>query len=257
MAFFKGLAGPEVLPSAQVPFNPHVASSEPKKGGNVGTNVSIRPYSGSIMTGNGHDMLTMFLKIKPPIFLGSKTEDTYEFILNYYETLHKLGIFINMGFSFYSNFKVRPSSSGEFIQSVDILLFLHLLAPNFMFFFVENYVPKTLRDWKKYEFIALEKGGMSLAAYVAKFHAFSRYTTQLVTIEEERIQLFTRGLNSELQVLSIHMTSAERSFNEGTTYVNKVEGVRRYDHAKACLREPRVLVISKDLILEDPVDQRW
>ena len=37
-----------------------------------------------------------------------------------------------------------------------------------------------------------------------------RYATQLVTIEEERIHLFIRGLNSELQVLYVHMTAACR-----------------------------------------------
>jgi len=72
-----------------------------------------------------------------------------------------------------------------------------------------------------------------VAAYEAKFHALSRYATQLVTTKEERIRLFIRGLNSELQVLSIHMTSAGRSFNEVTDYVKKVEGVRRDGQAKA------------------------
>ncbi|KAH0669381.1 hypothetical protein KY285_023539 [Solanum tuberosum] len=58
--------------------------------------------------------------------------------------------------------------------------------------------------------MALEQGGISVAAYEAKFHALSRYATQLVTIEEERIRLFVKGLNSELHVLSAHMTSAAR-----------------------------------------------
>ena len=92
---------------------------------------------------------------------------------------------------------------------------------------------RTLRDRKKGEFTALEQGGMTVAAYEAKFHALSRYATQLVTTEEERIRLFIRGLNSELQVLSVHMTSAGRSFNEVTDYVKKVEGVRRDGQAKA------------------------
>ncbi|WMV41337.1 hypothetical protein MTR67_034722 [Solanum verrucosum] len=73
---------------------------------------------------------------------------------------------------------------------------------------------RTLRDRKKDEFMALEQGGMTLAAYEAKFHALSRYATQLVTTEEEGIRLFIRGLNSELLVLSVHMTSIGRSFNE-------------------------------------------
>ncbi|WMV59720.1 hypothetical protein MTR67_053105 [Solanum verrucosum] len=99
--------------------------------------------------------------------------------------------------------------------------------------FLENYVPRTLRDRKKDKFMALEQCGMSVGTYEAKFHALSRYATQLVTNEEERICLFIRGQNSELQVLSVHMTSAGRSFNEVIYYVKKVEGVRRDGQAKA------------------------
>ena len=73
----------------------------------------------------------------------------------------------------------------------------------------------------------LEQGGIYVAASEAKFHAQSRCATrQLVTTKEEMIYLFIKRLNSELHVLSIHMIYAERSFNEVTNYVKKVEGVR-------------------------------
>uniref|UniRef100_M1BMB4 'chromo' domain containing protein n=1 Tax=Solanum tuberosum TaxID=4113 RepID=M1BMB4_SOLTU len=38
---------------------------------------------------------------------------------------------------------------------------------------------------QKDEFMALEQGGMTVASYEAKFHALSRYATQLVTTEED------------------------------------------------------------------------
>ena len=73
----------------------------------------------------------------------------------------------------------------------------------------------------KHEYMGLEQGSMIVVAYEAKFHALSRYATQLMTTETERIRLFIKGLNSELHVLSVHMTSAERNFNEVENFFMK------------------------------------
>lgn len=45
---------------------------------------------------------------------------------------------------------------------------------------------RTLRDRKKDEFMSLEQGSMSVVAYEAKLHALSRYSTYLVTTEDEQ-----------------------------------------------------------------------
>ena len=66
---------------------------------------------------------------------------------------------------------------------------------------------------------------MFVAAYESMFHALSRYATQLVTTEDDRIWLFIKGLGSQLQVLSVHMTSSGWSFNEVIDYAKKVEVV--------------------------------
>ena len=73
----------------------------------------------------------------------------------------------------------------------------------------------------KHEYMGLDQGSMIVVAYEAKFHALSRYATQLMTTEKERIRLLITGLNSMLHILSLHMTSAERTFNEVANFFMK------------------------------------
>ncbi|TMW89971.1 hypothetical protein EJD97_016390 [Solanum chilense] len=87
MEFFKRFDGPGGLPPTQVQANFPFAKPAPKKGGNRGLDTFFCALFGPDMTGNEHDMLTMFLKIKILIFMGPETEDFYEFIL----------LFTNMG----------------------------------------------------------------------------------------------------------------------------------------------------------------
>lgn len=67
-------------------------------------------------------------------------------------------------------------------------------------------MPRILCDRKKDEFLALMQGSMSVATIEDEFHAMSRYGTQLLGIDEESIQLYVKGLNIDLQVLSIRMS---------------------------------------------------
>ena len=44
---------------------------------------------------------------------------------------------------------------------------------------MEKYIPRTLRDMRRDEFLSVEQERMFVAAYEAKFRASSKYATQL------------------------------------------------------------------------------
>ena len=142
-----------------------------------------------------------------------------EFFLDCYERLHKLGIVHQHGVEFV-NFELQGEDKQwwrSYVECRSSALY-PLTRTHFYALFLDKYVPQFLRHSKKDEFMVLEHSAMFLTAYESKFHALSRYATQLVTTKEEKIHLFINGLNSELQILSVHMTSAGKSFNEVTIF---------------------------------------
>lgn len=44
------------------------------------------------MIGTEHEFLTLFFKMNPLLFYGSRTKDSFEFIIDFYDRLQKLGI---------------------------------------------------------------------------------------------------------------------------------------------------------------------
>ena len=74
---------------------------------------------------------------------------------------------------------------------------------SFSSLFMEKYIPRTLMDRKRDEFLSLEQGRMSVTAYEAKFHSLSRYATQLCFSPQERIRRFVKGLRSDLLILAL------------------------------------------------------
>ena len=99
--------------------------------------------------------------------------------------------------------------------------------------FMEKYIPWTLRDRRRDEFLSLEQGKMFVAAYEAKFHALSRYATQLCFSPQERIRRFVKGLRSDLQIPALQVAAAAKSFQEVVHFVIEVEGVKTNDFTTA------------------------
>ena len=75
---------------------------------------------------------------------------------------------------------------------------------SFSSLFMEKYIPQTLRDRRRDEFLSLEQGRMSVTTYEAKFRALSRYATQLCFSPQERIYRFVKGLRSDLRISALH-----------------------------------------------------
>ena len=100
---------------------------------------------------------------------------------------------------------------------------------SFSSLFMEKYIPRTLRDRKRDEFLSLEQGRMWVNAYEARFHALSSYATQLCFNPQERIRQFVKGLRSELRILALQIAATAKSFQEVVDFVIEVEGVKPED----------------------------
>ena len=85
---------------------------------------------------------------------------------------------------------------------------------SFSSLFMEKYIPRTLRDRKRDEFLSLKQGRMSVNAYEAKFRALFRYATQLCFSPQERIRRFVKGLRSELRISALQVAATAKSFQE-------------------------------------------
>ena len=62
-----------MLPPTQAQFNPLVASTVPKKSGNVVSDNFFRSLLDFVITSNELDKLTKFLMFKPPVYFYSVT----------------------------------------------------------------------------------------------------------------------------------------------------------------------------------------
>eukprot|EP00268_Persea_americana_P037111 TRINITY_DN3670_c0_g1_i1.p1 TRINITY_DN3670_c0_g1~~TRINITY_DN3670_c0_g1_i1.p1 ORF type:complete len:143 (+),score=28.28 TRINITY_DN3670_c0_g1_i1:874-1302(+) len=65
--------------------------------------------------------------------------------------------------------------------------------------FYDKYFPTYARDQKEEEFMLLIQGGMSVAAFEAKFAEWSRFATHLINMEIKKAKRFQNGLKLNLR----------------------------------------------------------
>ena len=99
--------------------------------------------------------------------------------------------------------------------------------------FMEKKIPRTLRDRRRYEFLSIGTGRMSIAAYEAKFRTLFRYATQHCFSPQERMRLFMKGLMLDWQIPAFKVAAAAKSFQEVVDFVIEVEGVKPDDFTMA------------------------
>ena len=99
--------------------------------------------------------------------------------------------------------------------------------------FMEKYIPRTLRDRRRDEFLSLEQGRMTVTTYEARFRALSRYATQLCCSPKERIRRFVKGLRSNLWISALQVAAIVKSFQEVVDFVIEVDEVQPHDFTMA------------------------
>lgn len=152
------------------------------------------------MTRKDHQLLKKFIKLKPPAFHGIENEDAFEFILDCYERFLKLGI-VQQFLVHFVTFQLREVAKRQW--SDHMACRSSIFPPLTQAQFINKYLPHTLKDHKKGEFLDIEQGNMCVVAYEAKFHALFHYATNT---KKDRRHLYVKYLNIYLQVPNVHMT---------------------------------------------------
>ena len=87
-------------PAPQVQGGKHAAAMAPRMDASLEVGTFPRLTTGSIMTGDQHELFIKFLKLKPPVFKGAESEDAYDFLVDCHELLHKMDIVERFGVEF-------------------------------------------------------------------------------------------------------------------------------------------------------------
>ena len=106
LAYLSGLSDqgltPPVFsaPAPQVPGVQHATDVAPRMDASLEIGTFPRLTTGPIMTSDQHELFSMFLKLKPPVFTGAESGDAYEFLVDCRELLDKMAIVERFGVAF-------------------------------------------------------------------------------------------------------------------------------------------------------------
>ncbi|XP_069143387.1 uncharacterized protein [Solanum lycopersicum] len=186
------------------------------------------------------------------LWIDAESEDSYDFLVECHELPHKMGIVERFGavfvtYQFQGNAKMRWRSHVE-CQPTEAPPMTWVSFSNL---FMEKYIPRTLRDRKRDEFLSLEQGRMSVMACEAMFHALSRHATQLCFSPQERIRRFMKGLRSELRTPALQIKAMAKSFQEMVDFVIEVKGVKTDDFTMTSTSK---MFRKRDLVILEMVD---
>ena len=117
----QGQTPPMFSPRAPlVPGVQHATVVAPRMDASLEVGMFHRLTTGPIMTSDQHELLTKFLKLKPPVFKGAESEDAYDFLVNCHELLHKMDIVERFGVEFVTyQFQGMEKYGGGHMLSVD------------------------------------------------------------------------------------------------------------------------------------------
>ena len=87
-------------PAPQVLEVQHASTASPRMDVPLEIGMFPRLTTGPIMINDQHELLSKFLKLKPPVFKGAESEDVYDFLVDCHELLHMIGIVERFGVEF-------------------------------------------------------------------------------------------------------------------------------------------------------------
>ncbi|KAK4713525.1 hypothetical protein R3W88_019432 [Solanum pinnatisectum] len=106
------------------------------------------------MTIDRHNLFIKFLKLNSPFFIGTEYKDAYDFLVDCHELLHKMDTVARFGVEFVT-YQFRGDTKMWWQSHVECrpVKALLMIWATFSSFFMKKYIPSTLRDRRRDEFL--------------------------------------------------------------------------------------------------------